>query len=131
DLLAGAIIVTLLQRLLRDGYFTGVAIALAVAIISTTKFADWWHVSFADSWFKVTVPPIDSDALVLITTSAPVGYVLPFLPADARHLGAVNTINAPTRGTKLSEAVAAAVRHHDGVPQPRLPPIASCPALAR
>jgi hypothetical protein len=114
DLLCGAIIVMLLQRLLRPGYLAGAAIVAAVAIVSTTRFADWWHVKFERSWFNVSVPQVDRNALVLITSDAPVGYVLPFLPPDARHFGIVNSINDPARRNKLQETVRNAVRDHQG-----------------
>jgi len=114
DMLTGALIVTLLQRLLRPGYLPGVAILAAVTIIATTHRADWWHIEFGDRWFDVAVPAIDKDALVLITTEAPVSYVLPFLPPDARHLGVANSVNAPSRKTRLADTVNAAIRDHKG-----------------
>jgi hypothetical protein len=114
DMLTGALIVTLLQRLLRPGYMPGVAIMSAVAIIATTHHADWWRIEFGRQWFDVAAPAIDKNALVLITTEAPVSYVLPFLPPDARHLGVANSINAPSRQTRLADTVNAVIRDHRG-----------------
>ena len=61
DLLTGAIIVTLLHRLLRPGYLAGVAIVVAMAIVATTRAGDWWHVGFGEQWFDVAVPPMERE----------------------------------------------------------------------
>jgi hypothetical protein len=114
EMLTGAIIVTMLQRLLRPGYLAGVACALATVLVVTTEFGDWWHIDFGERWFDAKVPRIERNAMVLITTSAPVGYVLPLLPPDARHIGVSNNINAPGRAHRLSEAVAQAIASHRG-----------------
>ena len=114
DMLSGALIVTLLVRLLRSSYAPGVVVLVAIAVIASTRHADWWHVDFGPKWFDVKVPAIEENALVLITTEAPVAYVLPFLPGDARHLGVANSVNDPTRTTKLAEAVGDVIRDHRG-----------------
>lgn len=114
DMLAGAVIVTLLQRLLRPGYLAGAAVVAAVSIVATTVHADWWHVKFGERWFDVRVPRIEPNALVLLTSSAPMAYVLPFLPADARHVGVANTITDPERTHRLQQSVREAIRDHRG-----------------
>ena len=114
DLLTGAVIVTLLARLIRPGYLPAVAVVATVALIATTRFADWWHVGFRDRWFEVATPPLPSNAMVLLTTDAPVAYLLPFLPPDARHVGVQNTVNDPARTNRLADSVREAVRTHAG-----------------
>ena len=114
DLLTGALIVTLLQRLLRPGYAAGVMIALAVAVMATTRSADWWRIDFGERWFEVQMPPVDRNALVLITTGNPVSFVLPFFPSDARNVGVNNTVTAQSRNTRLEKAVADTIRNHKG-----------------
>jgi hypothetical protein len=114
DLLAGPIIVGLLYRLLPARLVAIAAVSATVLILSTTRFADWWRVDFKDKWFEVSPARLDSNALVLITTHDPVAFVLPFLPADARHLGVLNTINDPARKNRLQTAVREAVRDHRG-----------------
>lgn len=114
ELLMGAVIVTMLQRLLRPGYLAGVAGTIAVLLIATTRFGDWWHIDFGTRWFEIGVPRIEPNAMVLITTAVPVSYVLPFLPADARHIGVVNNMNGPRRDHKLSESVTEAIESHRG-----------------
>jgi hypothetical protein len=114
DMLTGAVIVTLLARLVRPGAFAAVAIVAAIALVSTTRVADWWHVKFGDRWFDVRVPALPGNALVMITTDEPLAYLLPMLSADARYVGARNTVVDPARDNKLAEKVNEAVRTHDG-----------------
>jgi MFS family permease len=114
DLLTGALIITLLQRLIRPGFAPAVMIVVAIALISTTRVADWWHIKFGETWFEVQVPAVENNALVLISTDAPVGFVLPFFPADARHLGVNNSINDPSRINRLAQSVAETIRNHGG-----------------
>jgi len=114
EMLTGAIIVSMLQRLLRPGYLAGVTCAIAVLLIATTRFGDWWHIDFGERWFDVAAPSIERDAMMLITTGAPVSYVLPLLPADARHVGVSNNVNGPGRDFRLSESVTKAIESHRG-----------------
>ncbi len=71
DMLTGALIVSLLHRLLRPGLAAGVAMFVAVALIASTQPADWWRVEFGQRWFEVTMPPVEPGAQVLITTQEP------------------------------------------------------------
>jgi len=79
-----------------------------------TRWPDWWHVDYGPHWFDVRVPPVEPNALVLLVTDAPMAYVLPFFPFDARHLGVRNNVNDPSRKSLLQQAVARAIRDHRG-----------------
>jgi hypothetical protein len=114
DMLTGAVIVTLLARLVRPGAFPAIAVVAAVALIASTRVADWWHVGFGDRWFDVSAPPLPAHALVMITTGEPVAYLLPLMSKDARYVGARNSLNDPGRNNKLADSVNEAVRTHDG-----------------
>jgi hypothetical protein len=114
EILSGPLIVGLLGRLLRPRHAI-VAIALAtVGIAATTEHSDWGRVDFGRAWFDVRVPPIEPHALVLLAVDAPMSYVLPFLPPDARHLGIRSNINGPERRNGLAKRIAALVREHRG-----------------
>lgn len=89
-------------------------ILLATALVATTRPADWWRVDFGPEWFKITVPAIEPDALVLLTSDAAMAYVLPSFPADARFAGIDNSINRPGSATRLNESIASSVREHRG-----------------
>ncbi len=114
DLLTGAIIVTLLERLVRPGYLGAIAVVVTIALVATTRAGDWWHVDFGNRWFEVDVPPMQKDAVVLITSDAPLGFVLPFLPADARFVGVQNTINRTGAQNLLAKKADATIRAHAG-----------------
>ena len=114
DLLMGAVIVTLLARLVRPGYLPAIAIVAAVALVATTRPGDWWHVKFGDKWFEVRTPAVRQNALVMLTTDAPIAYLLPLLPPDARYVGVRNTVNDPGRTNLLAASVRDAVRTHEG-----------------
>ncbi len=114
DLLSGAVIVTLLWRLLRPGYATGVAIFITVMIIATTRPSDWWRIDFGERWFEIAMPMVEPNALVLITTKAPVGFVLPSFPPDARHVGVDNTVNDRSRKAKLGALTHEVIARHEG-----------------
>lgn len=114
EIVSGMLIVALFGWLLRPAHAI-VAITLAVALlVSTTRPADWGRTDFGPRWFDVRVPPIEPGALVLLVVDAPMAYVLPFFPADARHVGVRNNVNAPGRHNRLSEHVAQVVRDHRG-----------------
>jgi hypothetical protein len=114
EIVAGMLIVGLLGWLLRPAHAT-VAATLAVALlISTTRPADWGRTDFGETFFDVRVPPIESGALVLLVVDAPMAYVLPFFPADARHVGIRNNVNDPGRRNRLAGHVAQVVRDHRG-----------------
>ncbi|HKU86450.1 MAG TPA: hypothetical protein VJV77_08920 [Casimicrobiaceae bacterium] len=114
EIVSGMLIVGLLGWLLRPAHAV-VAITLSVALlISTTRPADWGRTDFGPQWFDVRVPPIEPGALVLLVVDAPIAYVLPFFPADARHVGIRNNVNAPGRHNRLAEHVAQVVRDHRG-----------------
>jgi hypothetical protein len=115
DLLTGALIAGLLRKLCPPRAATAAAALAAVALIATTRFADWGRLDFGARWFEVNqMPRIDPDALVLITTGESVSYVLPLLPPSSRYVAALNTIVDPAHPTKLVDTVHAIVREHRG-----------------
>jgi hypothetical protein len=114
EILSGVLIVGLFGYLLRRAHATA-AVALAViGIVATTAWSDWGRVDFGRTWFQVTVPHVDPDALVLLTVDAPMSYVLPLFPSDARFVGIRNNIMRSGQHNRLTEAVAAAIRDHHG-----------------
>ena len=79
-----------------------------------TQWPDWWRIDHGRRWFDVSVPAVEHDALILMTSDAPMAYVLPYFPADARHLGVRNNINDPGRKTLIARSVEELVRNHRG-----------------
>ncbi|MCC6869256.1 MAG: hypothetical protein IT522_10590 [Burkholderiales bacterium] len=116
EMLSGALIVALLYYLLRPGYALPAAAVLAAVLVASTKAPDWWHLEFENrtAWFDVKVPPVEPGALVLLTSDAPMGYVLPFFPKDARFFGINNSINDPKRDTLMAKTIVDAIKAHGG-----------------
>jgi hypothetical protein len=115
DLLTGALIVGLLWKLCPPRFFIATATLVAVTLIATTRFANWGRIDFDDRWFKaVQIPPVETNAVVLITSGDAVSYIIPMLPASARYLGAMNSIVNPSHPTKLVDTVHTIVREHPG-----------------
>jgi len=115
DLLAGALIVTLIQRNLRPGHAPAVAVAVAIAVVALTQPATWGRVRFGTEWFEVRGPGLEPDALVIAATDAPLAHVMPFLvPTPARIVGIDNSVVRATRENLLEGAVREAIRTHDG-----------------
>ena len=114
ETLAGMLIAGLLARLLSPRLAI-VAIAIAaVGVIDTTQRSQWGRVDFGPAWFDVRVPPIEPHALVLLAVDAPMAYVLPFFPPDARHVGIRNNVNGPEGRNRLARTIATIVREHRG-----------------
>ncbi len=114
EMLSGALAIALLMFLLRPGYALPAALVLAAVLVGSTRPPDWWHVEFRDKWFDVQVPPVDPNALVLLTSDGPMSYVLPHFPADARFFGLQNSINDPKRETLMAETISRAIKAHKG-----------------
>jgi hypothetical protein len=115
DLLTGALIVWLLRKLCPPRFAIAATALVAVTLIATTRFANWGRIDFGDQWFKVAqIPPMETNAVVLITTGGAVSYIIPMLSPSARYLGAMNTIVNPWQLTKLVDTVRSIVRDHPG-----------------
>jgi hypothetical protein len=114
ELLTGALIVGLMRTLLPARTLPVAVTILALAIIGTTRWPDWGHVDFGTRWFDIRMPVVAPDALVLLASDAPMAYLLPFMPASARHVGAYNNINRPESATRLATQMANTIREHAG-----------------
>jgi hypothetical protein len=115
DLLTGALIVVLLRKLCPPRFAIAAVTLVAMTLIATTRFANWGRIDFDDRWFKVVqIPPVETNAVVLITTGDAVSYIIPMLPASARYLGGMNSLVTPSRRTKLVDTVQTIVREHPG-----------------
>jgi len=114
ELLAGAFTAHLVVRLVPS---RRAALALAGAfalVVLTSKYPTWWRQKFEDHFLTVSLPPVASDAMVLLVAPEPMSYVLPAFPPDARFAGLVSNFNDPARHNLLQASIAAAIRDHRG-----------------
>jgi hypothetical protein len=115
DALTGLAIGALLLRLLPRRVAVGAVVACAVALVATTRVADWGRVPFGHRWFEAReMPTVEPDGLVLITTGEAVSYYIPMLPPTSRYVGALNTLVKPYHGSLLTQEVKKLVRDHKG-----------------
>lgn len=114
ELLAGALIVYLLVRLVPRKRVPVALAAAVLLVIVTAKFPTWWRQKFDDHFLTVEMPAVNADALVLLVAAEPMSYVLPSFPADARFAGLVSNFNDPDRKNRLQQTIAALIRDHRG-----------------
>jgi hypothetical protein len=114
EVLSGLLIVGLLRYLLPQPHATAAVTLGVIGLVATTVWSDWGRIDFGPKWFEVRVPPVEHNALILLTVDAPMSYVLPYLPPDARHVGIRNNVIEPEQRNRLAELVRTVVREHPG-----------------
>jgi hypothetical protein len=114
ELLAGALTVFLLVRLVPRKRVPVALAAAVLLVIVTAKFPTWWRQKFEEHFLTVEMPTVKTDALVLLVSAEPMSYVLPSFPADARFAGLVSNFNDPDRKNRLQRTIAALIRDHRG-----------------
>lgn len=114
QMLTGALLVALLRHLMRPIVAGTATVMLSAALVGSTSIPDWWHIDFGPEWFAVDMTKPDPNALVLLTSNAPMAYVLPFFPPDAKHLGINNTISDAKRKTLMEDEIQRTIREHKG-----------------
>ena len=112
-MLTGLLLVGLLRYLARPAAAAAGTVMMTVVLLWTTTIPDWWRIDFGPRWFNVQVPQIENGA-VLLTMDAPMSYVPPFLPEDARFLGINNSISDARRQTLMEDAIRRTIREHKG-----------------
>jgi hypothetical protein len=115
DLLCGIAIGWLLMTALPRRVALAGFVACTVALVLTTRVADWGRVPFGHRWFETkSMPIVEPDGLVLITTGEGVSYLIPMLPPSSRYVGALNTLVKPYHESLLTQEVHDLVRTHKG-----------------
>ena len=114
EILSGVLIVGLLGYLLPARTAVAAIAVAAVALYATTRASEWGRVDFGPAWFDVRVPPIERNALVLLVVDAPMSYVLPYFPHDARHVAVRNNLVDPAQRNRLAMTIASIIREHAG-----------------
>ena len=114
EMLAGMLIVHFIVRLAPARRLPVVLAATLLLVVVTAKFPTWWRQRFGDHFLVVEMPPVKSNALVLLVTADPMAYVLPSFSADARFAGLVSNLNDPDRKNLLQQTIATLIRDHRG-----------------
>jgi hypothetical protein len=114
QLLSGALLIHIVRINVPRGWLPAAATLTAALAIFTVHYPDLGRVDYGRQYFTVSVPPVAPHAAVLLVSDQPMAFVLPFLPADGRFLGANNNLIRPHMDNKLAVEIARIVDSHDG-----------------
>jgi Glycosyltransferase family 87 len=112
ELLTGIVAVGALMWVLEDFRMrTCASVLMLAAAALTTIYPDWGHgmhpsagirpAQFGGKYIDIHVPSLPTDSLVLIATSDPVAYFIPFAEPTARYLGIENNLLSFSQDNKL------------------------------
>jgi len=99
EMLAPLLILILADRLALTRWLHGAVLGgIAVALLVTTRPADWGRTPWGDRYFGVEVPAIPDPAntMILIGGAEPLGYVVPFFPKEIPFLRIEGWFVGPT-----------------------------------
>jgi hypothetical protein len=116
ELLTGIVAVGALMWVLEDCMLRISTSVLMLAVAAmTTIYPDWGRgehpsegirpAQFGDKYIDVRVPSLPTNSLVLIATSDPVAYFIPFAEPTARYLGIENNLLSFSQDNKLAAEV--------------------------
>jgi hypothetical protein len=87
ELLSGIIIVFLLQKIYQNLNFALLTAALlALVLMLTTQPPNWGRMPYGPAYFSMNVPRIATNSIIILT-STPLSYVIPFFPEQVRFIG--------------------------------------------
>jgi hypothetical protein len=88
---------------------------LTVGLSSAVTNYPWWsRVTFPAESYKVALPPIEANGMVVLLDAYAYSYLVAFMPSSARLIGASNSIVVPSSTGKLKDQVVAAISSHLG-----------------
>jgi hypothetical protein len=115
EMLAGTLIVGCALYLVPGRNARRVAIPiLVILLIGTTREASWGRLPFRGAYFDVAVPEIAPRSLVILGSSEPMAYAIPFFRPDTRFVSPANNFLHFTQGNLLARQVRAVVDTHPG-----------------
>ncbi|HVF65278.1 MAG TPA: hypothetical protein VNE58_14900 [Casimicrobiaceae bacterium] len=114
EVVTGIAIALLLARIAAARAFTLILGTVVVAIVSTTRYPDWDRTRFGDHFIQVERPDVPANALILLTADAPMSFVLPWFPKDARFIGIEGNLVRSDQDSGLLRKASDIVARHDG-----------------
>jgi dolichyl-phosphate-mannose-protein mannosyltransferase len=117
EMLTGVVTIGTLIRLVpAPRWRTAFAVAVLVAVTTSTVYPDWGRRPYADRYVDVHVPPLPENAVVLIATWDPAAFFIPYAEPKAQYVGIENNYLALSQNNKLATAVKA-IMHAPGRPK--------------
>jgi hypothetical protein len=83
----------------------GIALALLIVLAATTVHLDWGRGEFGNRYVDVRVPQLPANSVVLIATTDPVAYFIPFAEPTAQYVGIENNYLKIAQNNGLANAV--------------------------
>ncbi len=118
EMLAPLLILVLADRLALTRWVHGAALGgIAVALVLTTRPANWGRVPWAADYFGVDLPPIAEPerTMMLLAGAEPLGYVVPFFPKEIPFLRVEGWFVGPTaKPNRHIELMRARIARHEG-----------------
>jgi len=89
--------------------------AVFVVLVVTTRPPRWDRIPWGATYVDATVPALSdaSKAVVLITSSDPLGYLVPSFPASVRFVRIESNLLSPTNRNKMTEEIDARLKEID------------------
>lgn len=89
-------------------------VALAVALVGWTRWPAWGRIRHGVQAVRVELPPVPADALVVLATQEPLGYVAARLPPTVPAVALLDNFLDPLDPTPFDRQVLARIRGHAG-----------------
>ena len=106
EMLTGLITVSALMWMFQDARLrVALAFVLLALAASTSVYLSWGRGHFGDRYVDVHVPPLPSDAVVLVATWDPVAFFIPYANPKAQYVGIENNYLEIAQHNKLAVAV--------------------------
>jgi hypothetical protein len=106
EMLSGTVTVGALIWLFPEGRLrVGAAFALLALAAVTSSYLDWGRRPYTDRYVDVQVPPLPSNAVVLIATWDPVAFFIPYANPSVQYIGIENNYLEISQHNRLAEAV--------------------------
>ena len=89
-------------------------VLLAIALIGTTRPADWGRLAFGDKYLDVSVPQLPANSLVIVGPFQPMAYAIAFFRSDARFVSPENNLLHLEQRNRLEARAAEVIATHAG-----------------
>jgi hypothetical protein len=105
-----------------DRFFETSKLKIISLLLLTMSIAAWTkhfsdngsHISFQKQYFKITIPTLESNSLILMLGGDPMAYIIPSFSQDTRFLGLDNNFSSPNKNTIIEHQIAHLIHTHQG-----------------
>ena len=116
ELVASLLLVLALRAAFAGGVHRDALVAVFAGFVVVATYVPYWgrlplHLGPA---VHASVPPVPREALVMIFTQAPLGYVVPFIESGARVIRPASGFTGPAHDNRLQREMAALVAAQRG-----------------